>query len=140
MSNIISQIEQKVKQKEAQKARLKQLEELKLSDFVNDSDLESIEKEIQILKQDLNITAVKKLQQLDNMLNNFDLNPQKIEDIKFEYLYQNFMVKNELTTVAAPPGSGKSLLSAAFCNMFLLQKNIKNVIYFDGDNGAATIK
>jgi replicative DNA helicase len=138
--SIISQIEEKVKQKEAQKKRLAKLESLKLSDFVQNEEIEEIEKEIQNLKQILNVKATKKLNELDNFFDNFDLNPQKIEDTKFEYLYPNFVTKNEITMFAAPPGSGKSLLSVALANMFLLENKIKNVIYFDGDNGSATIK
>jgi len=139
-SESVAKIEAKVKQKEAQKARLDQLEKLKLSDFIEDTDLFEIEKEIQILKAELNIKSEKTLNQLDNLFDSMDLNPQKIEDTKFEYLFQNFMVKNEITMFAAPPGSGKSLISVALCNMFLSKNAIKNVIYFDGDNGSATIK
>ena len=54
MSNIISQIEMKVKQKEAQRARLRKLEELLASDFVSNLDLKEIEKEIEKIKQSLN--------------------------------------------------------------------------------------
>ena len=140
MSNIVAQIEQKVKAKEAQRARLRKIEELKLSDFVNDSDLKSIEKEIENIKQSLNLRAEKTLNQLNNMLDSFDLNPEKIENTKFEYLYPNFVVKNEITMFAAPPASGKSLVAVALCNMFLLENAIKNVIYIDADNGSATIK
>jgi len=66
--------------------------------------------------------------------------PEKIEEIKFEYLYDNFIVKNEITMIAAPPASGKTLLTAALSNIFLNENKIKNVIYFDGDNGSATLK
>ncbi len=140
MSNIISQIEMKVKQKEAQRARLRQLEELLVSDFVNDSDLKSIEKEIEKIKQSLNVKELKTLDQINNLLDSHDLNPQKIEDTKFEYLHPNFIVKNEITMFAAPPASGKSLVAVALCNMFLSNTSVRQVIYFDGDNGAATVK
>lgn len=139
-SGSVAKIEAKVKQKEAQKARLEQLERLKLSDFIEDVDLIEIEKEIYTLKSELSLKVEKMLNQLDNLFDTLDLNPQKIEDTKFEYLFQNFMVKNEITMFAAPPGSGKSLISVALSNMFLLNKTIKQVIYFDGDNGSATIK
>ena len=140
MENIISKIEQKVKQKEAQRARLRQLQELKLSDFVNDSDLIEIEKEILEIQKNLQFKKIKNLSDIDGMLNNFDLDPKKIKDIKFEYLLPNFFVKNEITMFAAPPSSGKSLLAVALSNMFLVQNTLKNVIYFDADNGSATIK
>jgi len=140
MSQIISQIEKKVKQKKTQKARLRWLEKLKLSDFIEDEEIIEIEKEIEKIKKNLNIKATKTLYQIDNMLNNFDLDIEKIENTKFEYLYPNFFVKNEITMFAAPPSSGKSLIAVALCNMFLQQKNITTAICFDADNGAATIK
>jgi len=136
----VAEIEKKVKQKEAQKRRLQQLEQLKLSDFVNDGDLAEIENEIQILRNELDIRTEKTLNQLNNMFNSFDLNFEKIESQKFAYLYANFVTKNEITMFAAPPASGKSLIAVALCNMFLQQNTIDTVIYFDGDNGSATIK
>ena len=74
------------------------------------------------------------------MFDKFDLDVKKIENTKFEYLYPNFMVKNEITMFAAPPSSGKSLVSVALCNMFLSQNKIETIIYFDADDGSATIK
>ena len=109
--NTLEKIEAKVKQKEAQRSRLKQLEELKLNDFVEDNDLTEIEKEIQNLKNVLNLKAEKNIDDLDNLFDKFDLDVKKIENTKFEYLYPNFMVKNEITMFAAPPSSGKSLVS-----------------------------
>ena len=84
--------------------------------------------------------TMKKLDDLDSLLNKFDMDPTKIENTSFEYLFDNFIIKNEITMFAAPPSSGKSLISVALCNMFLVKNVIKNVIYFDADNGAATIK
>ncbi|QOP43629.1 AAA family ATPase [Sulfurimonas sediminis] len=139
-NEIIAKIEAKVKQKEAQRARLKQLEMLKLSNFIDDNDLIEIEKEIQFLKSILNFKGEKTLDQLDKLFDNFDLNVGKIENTKFTYLFKNFIVKNELTMTASPPATGKSLISVALCNIFLIEETIKQVIYFDGDNGAATIK
>ena len=139
-NNIVSKIEQKVKQKEAMKARLEHLKLLKLNDFVNEQDLIEIKKEIVNLEKKLNLKSVKTLDELDSFLDQIDLNPEKIENTSFEYLFDNFIIKNEITMFAAPPGSGKSLISVALCNMFLINKKAKNVIYFDADNGAATIK
>jgi len=140
MSVSITKIEQKVKQKEAIKARLEHLKLLRLNDFIEEQDLKKIEKEIVSLESQLNLKAVKKLNDLDNLLNTLDMDPIKIENTSFEYLYKNFITKNEITMFAAPPASGKSLISVALCNMFLINKTINTTIYFDGDNGAATLK
>ena len=140
MNNSIQKIEQKIKQKEAIKAKVEHLKQLKLNDYCEKQDIKEIEKEIVNLESQLNLKAVKKLNQLDNLFDNYDLNPEKIENTKFQYLMDNFITKNEITMFAAPPASGKSLISVALCNMFLIKNVIKNVIYFDGDNGSATLK
>ena len=46
MNNSIQKIEQKIKQKEAMKARLEHIRLLKLNDFIEEQDLKEIEKEI----------------------------------------------------------------------------------------------
>ena len=136
----VTEIEKEVKKKEAISRRIVYLEELKLSDFIKDDDIRLIENEILLLKNELSLKAEKYLSDLENFLNSFDLNYEKIENAKFEYLYQNFIVKNEITMFAAPPSSGKSLISVALCNIFLLEKRIDQIIYFDADNGTATLK
>ena len=136
----IAKIEAKVKQKEAKKTRLKKLEILKLNDFIENSDLKEIDQEINKLKSDLSIKKLKKPENLDSLFDKFDLNYEKIEYTKFEYLYEYFITKNEITMIAAPPGSGKSLISVALANIFLKENSINTIVYFDADNGSATLK
>jgi len=138
--NIISKIEQKVKQKEAQKARLDQLLKLKLNDFITDNEVIEIDKEVAKIKSELAIVTKKKIKELDDIFDRFDLDYEKVEKMKFEYLYDSFIIKNEITMFAAPPSSGKSLIAAALSNMFLHSKKIEQVIYFDADNSTATIR
>lgn len=140
MKKSISEIEKEVKNKEAKVARLMYLEELKLSDYIKDHDIVIIEEEMTSIQNELKLKTEKKLSELDNFLDSFDLEYEKIENAKFEYLYQDFIVKNEITMFAAPPSSGKSLISVALCNLFLLNKRINQIIYFDADNGTATLK
>ncbi|WP_151900460.1 AAA family ATPase [Sulfurimonas hydrogeniphila] len=140
MRKSISEIEKEVKKTEAKVARLMYLEELKLSDYIKDHDIMVIEKEMISIQNELKLKTEKNLSDLDNFLDGFDLEYEKIENAKFEYLYQNFIVKNEITMFAAPPSSGKSLISVALCNIFLLEKRINQIIYFDADNGTATLK
>jgi len=136
----VAEIEEEVKKKESSHARLIYLESLKLSDFVDDNDIAVIDNEIEQLQSKLTIKTEKSLNDLDNYMNSFDLDIEKVANTKFEYLHKNFIVKNEITMFAAPPSSGKSLISVALCNVFLIEYMIKQIIYFDADNGTATLK
>lgn len=138
--NKISKIEEKVKNKEKIKSNLKRLESLRLNDYVNDSDLLEIDKVITELKDQLRVKKLQEPKNLDFCFDKFDLDYEKIEYTEFEYLHEYFITKNELTMIAAPPGSGKSLISVALANMFLLNNSVNIVVYFDADNGSATLK
>lgn len=72
-------------------------------------------------------------------IRNYDLDIEKIRNKKVEYLYENFIVKNDITMFVARPGVGKSLISIALCNIFLEEQKISRVIYLDGDNSELTI-
>ncbi len=140
MENIVSKIEAKVKQKEAQKARLDRLLELKLNDFITDNEIIEVDKEIAKIKSELAIQGKKKIDDIEKYFTTKVLDYEKVKNTEFAYLYDNFVVKNEITMFAAPPASGKSLIAVALSNMFLQQKKVKTVIYFDADNSIATIK
>lgn len=73
-------------------------------------------------------------------ISSLDLDVERIKNKKVEYLYDNFIVKNDIVMIVARPGTGKSLLSVALCNMFLSEEKIKRVFYLDGDNSELTIK
>lgn len=76
----------------------------------------------------------------EKLISSLDLDIQKIKDKKIEYLYDNFIIKNDITMIVSRPGIGKSLVSIALCNMFLEEKKIKRVMYLDGDNSELTVK
>jgi replicative DNA helicase len=114
-------------------------------DLQHKFDLKLIDK-LQSLKDELeqleSITPISKKdnKKLESILDKFDIDFDKIENIKFEYLMKHFLVKNEITMISALPGTGKSLLSVAVANMLLVENNIERVYYIDGDNGAGTLK
>ena len=91
-----------------------------------------------------NLVHVKQLKNIDEkfekLISSLDLDINKIKDKKIEYLYDNFIMKNDITMIVSRPGIGKSLISVALCNMFLVDLKIARVIYLDGDNSAMTIK
>ncbi|MFA7085833.1 MAG: DnaB-like helicase N-terminal domain-containing protein [Aliarcobacter sp.] len=101
--------------------------------------------ELQDIKEKLeNIGNKKNLKQIDDkfekLISSLDIDIQKIKDKRIEYLYDNFIIKNDITMIVSRPGIGKSLVSISLCNMFLEEEKIKRVIYLDGDNSELTIK
>lgn len=99
---------------------------------------------ISILKNDLEnlklIKELKSIEEISSIFQKYDLNFSKVENVKFEYLFDNLLVKNEITMIAARSGIGKSLTTFAFVNMILLNNKVSKIIYLDGDNGLTTIK
>lgn len=106
-------------------------------------DIRIIDK-ISELKNELeNLKLIKELKSIDEMnslFQKYDLNYSEVENVKFEYLINNLLVKNEITMIAARPAVGKSLTTFAFVNMILLSSKVYKVIYLDGDNGLTTLK
>lgn len=96
------------------------------------------------LKTELeNLSLIRELQninELNFLFQKYDLNYSEVENVKFEYLIDNLLVKNEITMIAARPAVGKSLTTFAFVNMILLNSKVSKVIYLDGDNGLTTLK
>ena len=96
------------------------------------------------LKTELeNLKLVKELRSINEMnslFQKYDLNYSEVENIEFEYLIDNLLVKNEVTMFASRPTGGKSITTFALVNMMLLNSKISKVIYLDGDNGLTTLK
>lgn len=111
---------------------------IKEGDFLKINDLQNLQEKLE------NIENKKDLRQIDDkfekLIRSFDIDIQKIKDKKIEYLYDNFIIKNDITMIVSRPGIGKSLVSIALCNMFLEEEKIKRVMYLDGDNSELTIK
>lgn len=107
-------------------------------------DIKLIDK-MQQLKEELeNVDGFKRLKKTDEKLlsifDKFDIDFEKVDNINFEYLIDNFLVKNEITMISAKPGTGKSLISVAVANMLLHNKTIEQLFYIDGDNSISTVK
>ena len=100
---------------------------------------------LQDLREKLdNLEHVKELKNIDDkfekLISSLDLDINKIKDKKIEYLYNNFIIKNDITMIVSRPGIGKSIISVALCNMLLRDGKIKRVFYLDADNSSTTIK
>lgn len=77
--------------------------------------------------------------EFEAFINSLDLDVERIKNRKVEYLYDRFIIKNDISMIVARPGIGKSLLAVALCNIFLSEGKIKRVFYLDGDNSELTI-
>jgi replicative DNA helicase len=91
-----------------------------------------------------NLNSVRNLKKIDDkfekFISDFDLDLKKLKNKKIEYLYDQFIIKNDIIMFVARPGVGKSLMALALCNMLLDAKKVKRVFYLDGDNSHITIK
>ena len=91
-----------------------------------------------------NLNSVRNLKKIDDkfekLISDFDLDLKKLKNKKIEYLYDQFILKNDIIMFVARPGVGKSLMALALCNMLLDAKKVKRVFYLDGDNSHITIK
>jgi len=97
--------------------------------------------ELKVQLENLNFTKeLKNINEIGDFFDKFDIDFEKINNIKIGYLIDNFLVKNEITMISALPSTGKSLISVASCNMLLVEGKIDFVFYIDGDNSIATIK
>lgn len=129
--------------KEIKKDSLTRQIQLLSAKLQHNFDISIIDK-ISILKNELeNLNSIKELKSIDeiaSLFEKYDLNFSKVENVEFEYLIDNLLVKNEITMIAARPAVGKSLTTFAFVNMILFNSKVSKVIYLDGDNSLTTLK
>ena len=113
-----------------------------------DKSLESGELDVEKIQAQLNrlqdSAGQKQNQKIDekfiDFFDSYNLNQEYLENLKTDYLYDNFIVKNEVTMFAAKPSSGKSLTTLALVNMALEANKVEYVFYFDLDNSLTTLK
>ena len=60
------------------------------------------------------------------------------ENLKFDWLIPECIIRGTMGMIYAPPGSGKSFASFYLCLYLLLNKKIKHVVYIDADNSIKT--
>jgi replicative DNA helicase len=138
--DIIAKIQQRVKEHEAIKFQIANLEELTQNEFTTYDEIEQIHHEIQKLQDRLPLQSLQRDEKkLEGVLDQFDLDIGKIEVANIQYLLDNVVVKADILMIAAKPGQGKSLMASAVCNMALSNGTVSQVIYMDADNGSATL-
>lgn len=111
---------------------------VKEGDFKKINDLQVLQDKMEFLGEIRDLKPF--TDKFEAYIGSLDLDVEKIKNKKVEYLYDNFLVKNDIIMIVARPGTGKSLLSVALCNMLLSENKVKRVLYLDGDNSELTIK
>lgn len=115
MNDIIAEVEKKVKQKEAIKQRINHLEQLKMSGHLEFQEIDIIDTEIKKLEVQIGKQDKKPFEELDSFLDKFDLDVELVQNVVFKYLYDKFIVENEITMFAAKASTGKSTYSSWAC-------------------------
>jgi len=135
----ITKIKEKVNIAKKTVAQIKELERLSLEVCVDAEDRKIIDQKILKLKSTLKIGAKIKENELDEILNKYDLDSSLLENLKVEYLIDKCIIKGEITMIVAPPGAGKSSFALSVATKCLKDNVLKSVIYLDLDNSLITL-
>lgn len=140
--SIITTIELDLCKKKEIKARIEELQEHTRNEFATMEQVEILNKEIEVLKSQIYFSDQKKNfdDKLELAFDKFDLDLSQFDRVKLKFIKNGLIVKNEVTMLAAKPSSGKSLVAIAMANMALNEDKVNRVIYFDYDNGLATLR
>lgn len=111
---------------------------IKEGNFNQISKLQDLQEKFENLNGEINLKKID--DKFEKFISDFDLDLKKLKNKKIEYLYDQFILKNDIIMFVARPGVGKSLMALALCNMLLDAKKVKRVFYLDGDNSHITIK
>ena len=111
---------------------------IKEGNFNQINKLQDLQEKFENLNGEINLKKID--DKFEKFISDFDLDLKKLKNKKIEYLYDQFIIKNDIIMFVARPGVGKSLMALALCNMLLDAKTVKRVFYLDGDNSHITIK
>lgn len=111
---------------------------IKEGNFNQINKLQDLQEKFENLNGEINLKKID--DKFEKFISDFDLDLKKLKNKKIEYLYDQFILKNDIIMFVARPGVGKSLMALALCNMLLDAKKVKRVFYLDGDNSHITIK
>ncbi|MBE0515469.1 DnaB-like helicase N-terminal domain-containing protein [Sulfurimonas sp.] len=112
-------------------------------DLQHKFNLKTIDKLYELKEELESVDGLKQKKSVDSFLDylsTVNLDFEEIENLKFSYLYDNFIVGNEITMIAAPPSSGKSLTAFALALNSARSGRVKHVVYLDADNSKTTIQ
>lgn len=134
----IEKIKYKVNQKELESSKIKELEKLLQSPFINKDDIQRIQNKILELKNEIGSDDIKGIKKLKK----FRLNTKitSIFESEPQFIYENFIEANKIIMFFGESGIGKTIFILAFANYGLVNKKVKSVICLDFDNGLKSLK
>ena len=134
----IEKIKYKVRQKELQCFKIRELEKLLQSPYISNEDIILIQSTILKLKdQSLNSNniGIKRLKKF-----RLNLNKTSIINKEPQFIYLNFIESGKTGMFFGESGEGKTLLIVSFANYALINQTIKSVILLDFDNSLVSLK
>ena len=144
MSNSISKIKKKLASARAIEEELNVLNVLLTDKYIEPEETIAIEDEISKLTAQLAPYNSKRIENITSKfieeLEEIRVVQDDLKNLSCEFLFPSFLVKNEITLIAAKPASGKSLTMSAAASMALETKAVEYVFYFDLDNSTTTLK
>ncbi|HIP47846.1 MAG TPA: hypothetical protein EYG92_02635 [Lutibacter sp.] len=134
----LSEVELKIKKNNEFKKRINKLKNILNDDTLTPSERDVIEKEISELEQKIDKPSFTSYSDVRKHFKH-KITSEDIEKAKEVNFIFDFVIENEITLIAAKPGTGKTFLSLILAQIFVKNKN-KYVLYLDGDNSLTTLK
>ena len=134
----IEKIKYEIFQKEIKNYKIKKLEKLLESQFINYEQIKIVQKKIEELKYESSNNQPQGMERLKK----FRLNSKKTSLINEEsqFIYPELIELAKTGMFFGESGEGKTLLIVSFANYGLINKTIKCAIFLDFDNGLKTQK
>ena len=134
----IEKIKYEIFQKEIKNYKIKKLEKLLESQFINYEQIKIVQKKIEELKYESSNNQPQGMERLKK----FRLSTNKTSMIEDEaqFIYPNFIEASKITMFFGESGIGKTLQITAFVNYGLQNKTVKSGIFLDFDNGLISLK
>jgi KaiC/GvpD/RAD55 family RecA-like ATPase len=134
----IEKIKYKIFQKEIKTWKIKELEKLLESQFINNEQIKIVQKKIEELKYESSNNQFQGIEKLKK----FRLSLEKTSEINEnpKYIYPELLESGKIIMFFGDSGIGKTLMCAGFANYGLKNKTIDSVVFFDFDNGLISLK
>lgn len=134
----IEKIKYEIFQKEVQNKKIKELQKLLESQFINNEQIIIIQKKIEELKKEFTKNQLSGIEKLKR----FRLSLKKTSEIDEnpKYIYPELIESKKIIMFFGDSGIGKTLMCAGFANYGLKNKTIDSVVFFDFDNGLISLK
>ncbi len=134
----IEKIKYEIFQKEIKNYKIKKLEKLLESQFINYEQIKIVQKKIEELKYESSNNQPQGMERLKK----FRLNLKKTSEINENprYIYPELLEAGKIIMFFGDSGIGKTLMTTSFANYGLENKTISSAIFFDFDNGLISLK